>query len=681
MRILGARGALGARRTPVLLIGATVVAVLCFAGAPPADASPAAPHLARQVATASAPGDPDATFGQGGRVTTNLRFDRAIETVVQSIPLASGDVLAIVSPRLFNSFSLRRFHADGSIDVTFANGGVGGLPSLPVMAVDASGRIIVAGSTGVAPSSDVVSVRRYSASGALDQTFAGDGAAEIDRGFYEAAAALTLQSDGKPVLVVSSFSGRSLVRLDAAGVPDTSFSGDGDLPLPNGNTVGLGVRVAGQVLVASSNPGLTLHQFLSDGTPDGLFGTSGAVTVPVGSATIRRTQLPSDGRLVFAGESANDLLIGRVTKAGVLDNTFSNDGLLTTDLAPIDQLDALTVDPPGRVLVVSDDQGSGRFVSRITPGGVPDSTFGASGVQPFNGPALQQVRDIDAVPGGGILLSTSVGFAKLQATGLPNTAFGNFGVVHPGFNSPTTDFSFDTVTQPDGRIIVAGVSNDVGVVARYNANGSLDSTFGSAGLRLLTDGAGNEFVPVSLDLDATGRVVISAMGNSQWNAGGPAVLRTTFAGSLDATFGGDGIVDLPTLGSGPMAAQGDPGGGAVIAGAPSGGGTTTSIVRIAPNGAPDAGFGGTGTVTVDLGAGSDSVKGVDLTSAGEVVVLGSTSNPVVVARLTAAGVPDAAFGGGAPVVVTAPAGSAVLARELIVKPDGLVAIGGEYCFQ
>src|SRR5205085_11679112 len=108
------------------------------------------------------------------------------------------------------------------------------------------------------------------------------------------------------------------------------------------------------------------------------------------------------------------------------------------------------------------------------------------------------------------------------------------------------------VLQPDGKLVVAGFSNDltlgaVGVVARYNQDGSLDTSFGVNGKQTV----GGFSLLESLALDSQGRVIL--IGESfEGSTFGIVVARLDADGSLDSSFGTGGkltLVSDPSLGS------------------------------------------------------------------------------------------------------------------------------------
>jgi uncharacterized delta-60 repeat protein len=132
---------------------------------------------------------------------------------------------------------------------------------------------------------------------------------------------------------------------------------------------------------------------------------------------------------------------------------------------------------------------------------------------------------------------------RYNANGTLDTSFGNGGSVSNGsFSTASAGALYPvTGTANDGKIVVAGQHTGGGfVLARYNANGSLDTAFGSGGLVTTQIGASGAF---AVTIQADGRIVAAGWtrptGSSQNTF---AVARYNADGSLDSTFGSGGIV-------------------------------------------------------------------------------------------------------------------------------------------
>ncbi|MEU9106210.1 hypothetical protein AB0D54_18005 [Streptomyces xanthophaeus] len=289
---------------------------------------------------------------------------------------------------------------------------------------------------------------------------------------------------------------------------------------------------------------------------------------------------------------------------------------------------------------------------------------------------------IGAVVALGLALTVALPGAALAAPGdLDPTVGGGDGMVTTDLGS--SEAAADTVVQPDGKIVAVGgdVSDFVGNFAavRYNADGSLDTTFGDGG-RVSTDIAGGSDAADGVALQADGKIVV--VGVSENLEGGVAwftVVRYHPDGSLDTTFDGDGKAVTDFGGGGAdqgsdVVVQAD--GKIVAVGGSSPG--VFSLTRYNTHGTLDTGFDGDGKVTTNLGGpqGGSSAYDVVQQADGKLVAVGGGNGDFALARYLTNGSLDTGFGGGDGTVATN-LGGADLARSVALLPDGrLVAAGG-----
>jgi len=129
---------------------------------------------------------------------------------------------------------------------------------------------------------------------------------------------------------------------------------------------------------------------------------------------------------------------------------------------------------------------------------------------------------------------------RYNTDGTPDVSFGGgAGVVFTDF-SAGSDSGKAMAIQSDGKIVVAGQTNNDCAVARYESDGSLDTGFGTGG-RVTTDLFGGNDVCQGVAVQSDGKIVVSGTGNpgpgGQWDY---AVIRYNSDGSLDLPFGGSG---------------------------------------------------------------------------------------------------------------------------------------------
>jgi len=151
-----------------------------------------------------APGDLDTTFGSGGKVTTDSGL------VTADVAVQADGKIVVAGRDLFTSIIfLARYLANGSLDNSFGNGGivatsVGNRSYASGVAIQADGKIVVAGFSGSSSSVGSFAVVRYENNGSLDTSFDGDGKVIIDMGNFSSANDLVIQPDGKIVVVGAS---------------------------------------------------------------------------------------------------------------------------------------------------------------------------------------------------------------------------------------------------------------------------------------------------------------------------------------------------------------------------------------------------------------------------------------------------------------------------------------------
>jgi uncharacterized delta-60 repeat protein len=232
----------------------------------------------------------------------------------------------------------------------------------------------------------------------------------------------------------------------------------------------------------------------------------------------------------------------------------------------------------------------------------------------------------------GLFLALSVSIPA--APGDLDPTFGNGGkVITPGIGGIS-----DIAIQPDGKIVAVGGAR----IVRYDANGSLDSSFGTGGIVIIQLGTGIAVYANSVAIQPDGKIVVAA--ESEDFPGGQvpgfAVVRCNPNGTLDTTFGGTGIVSLGFAGGGDSVAI-QPDGKIVVCG----GDFISYVHRFNPNGALDTSFNGTGSIITP----NSSASSVALQPDGKIIVGGSErySGDTFydrIFRYNADGSPDTSFG-------------------------------------
>ncbi len=386
-----------------------------------------------------------------------------------------------------------------------------------------------------------------------------------------------------------------------------------------------------------------------DPLPSGLdpsFGTSGKASSDAFGGDRSAMALQADGKVVMVGGTFTDFVLARFNANGTLDTSFDADGKVTTDMVANEQEEALgvAIQADGKIVVV-----------------------GYTGTAGSGGPA-------------------NFAIARYNADGSLDATFGSGGKVVSGVPGN----AHAVAIQPDGRIVVAGdvsISNGADfanfAVARYNVNGTLDPSFGSAG-QLTTDFGGGTNTARNIVLQANGAMVVSGEPFGTFTGSDHTdVVRYDPTGNPDPSFGTGGKVTLNNarVGEG-LALQGD--GKLVLAGTldvtvpPVFPGTVTefALMRLNADGSPDAAF---GTVSTAISDGErDSAKAVALQSDGKIVLAGQSSNSnadFAVARYNTDGTVDTTFGNDGTLTIDF-FGFTDIAESVLVQPDGRIVLGG-----
>jgi len=388
-----------------------------------------------------------------------------------------------------------------------------------------------------------------------------------------------------------------------------------------------------------------LIEDLLEGDLDTTFGTGGKVTTQFGTSQSEAAVvvLQSDGKFVAAGYSFNgtnsDIALARYNANGSLDTTFGTGGIVTTDIGNVDNASfALAIQPADGKLIAAGSSINGTnddfAVVRYNTNGTLDNTFGTGGIVTTNfaGNSFDYIEAVALQPDGKIVAAGSLfngssflfALARYNTNGTLDDTFGIGGRVTTSFTN-VDDLARAMVLQPDGKIIVAGEADTDIVVARYNSNGTLDTTFDGDGKAITSIGLFTAAYDVALQPD--GKIVIAGEAGDGNNSDFVAA-RYESTGSLDLTFDGDGIVTTPIGSSNEIAtAISLQSNGKIIVGGFSfnGGNDDFALVRYNSNGTLDSSFGTGGKVTTDFSSSNDYALALAIQADSRVIVVGSSN--------------------------------------------------------
>ncbi len=214
---------------------------------------------------------------------------------------------------------------------------------------------------------------------------------------------------------------------------------------------------------------------------------------------LRRSAITADGKIVIVGPDFNGgSYVARLNSDGSIDVTFHGDGITTVQL-PSSNVYAVDVEilNDGKI-VVAGNVYNGNFtyfaIFRYTSTGPLDSTFGGGDgiATAFEGSGQVYLYSLAIQPNGSIVTAGEFSIGENRSfvvvrhnpDGTIDSGFGTNGAAVIGFSGPS--FGQAAAVQTDGKILLAGwnYTNNIGqfALARLNANGSIDPTFGSNGL-------------------------------------------------------------------------------------------------------------------------------------------------------------------------------------------------------
>ncbi len=193
-----------------------------------------------------------------------------------------------------------------------------------------------------------------------------------------------------------------------------------------------------------------------------------------------------------------------------------------------------------------------------------------------------------------VVLLAAASTAALAQAGRLDASFGNNGIFASNFNNDSPVFATSVALQSDGKIIVGGEAGNPGIIVRLNTNGTLDTSFASSGVFSIRFRDVQNFT-VGVAVQSDGKILAVGTGLPQ----GGQLIRLNTNGSLDTSFGTAGSVSL-TLTPAALALQSD--GKIILTGAIAGQGTRV-MTRFTAEGQVDNSFGNGGTVGLVGGAG------------------------------------------------------------------------------
>ncbi|MCE5228798.1 delta-60 repeat domain-containing protein [bacterium] len=613
---------------------------------------------------------------------------------------------------------IARLNTDGSIDPEFLGTGANGW--VDAIAVQPDGKIVVGGSFSSINGKESHKIARLQANGLVDNSF--DGVPGADRSVF----ALALQPDGK-IIAAGEYTGydgeahNRIVRLNASGSLDGSFV---DNIGPSSNITALKLQADGKILLGgyfqyyNGGPIGRVVRLNPNGSLDTTFNAGDGA-----DDYINAIETQPDGRILVVGSFMNfdgtiRSRIARLELTGALDATF-------IDTQTSDTICAVALQPDGKIVIGGDFTavgGAGRnHIARLNADGSPDTTFFAYYYNPLIAGEGFQPHAAVVRPDGRIILAGD-NFATdtddkwqhvriVNADGsyagavqfplpnlrIPNMMFVNAVALYPdgrmlvagkflmvqgvqryGIARLRPDFSVDITfyaemldtnivsamaIQPDGKILIGGSFDYVGIyyrhnIARLNTDGSLDATF--------DPGDGADYPVNSFSIQPDGKIFVGGSFTRYHNEFHSHLVRVNPDGSPDNSFwiysGPDGQVNSIIL---------LPGGKVLVGGmfTTFNGMPRNHVARLNANGSHDLTF---GTSQIYDREPNGRVESMALQADGKIMIGGNfldynRSGRNYIARLNEDGSVDAAFNN---------SNFQDAIRGITVQPDGKIIAGG-----
>jgi uncharacterized delta-60 repeat protein len=669
------------------------------------------------LARFNADGSLDNSFGVNGFLTTDFfgSDDWPYAIAIQS----NGTIIVAGQAYNPNSssydFGLAAYTTNGSLDASFGTGGLqttdffGNQDQGVAIAIQSDGKIVVAGQV-YNPGGTYYDfgLARYNTDGSPDADFDTDGKLTTDFFNYtDYAFAIAIQSDGKIVVAgqagdyVSNNDDFALARYNTDGTLDASFDGDGKQTtgfFSGGydQAVAIAIQSDGNIVAAGKavnnatfNSDFALARYTNNGSLDITFGTGGKLTTDFFSDydVASAIAIQSDGKIIALGEAYNntirnsDFALARYNTNGSMDNRFDRDGKLAGYYAAgMGEFVAIAVQNDGKIITAGYAYNSSNNVdfvlARFNADGMLDKTFNRTGRQTIDYSGNDDYLQAIAIQNDGKIVVA--GYSKKPDPSDPESYLADFALarINPNgsldnkFNrsgKQITDFfggideAYSIVIQSDGKIVVAGGTentNETPVdfgLARYNTNGSLDGTFGTAG-KQTTDFAGNDDNGYALVIQNDGKIVVAGTTYNNTTNNDFGLARYTTNGTLDVDFDGDGRQTADFFSSYDyalaVALQGDK---IVVAGQVFNTNGTRYDFGLArfntTDGSLDASFGDNGKQSTDFFEDDDYAYDMALQTDNKIVIVGGVVNTgnntfdFGLSRYTADGVLDVSFDG------------------------------------
>lgn len=379
-----------------------------------------------------------------------------------------------------------------------------------------------------------------------------------------------------------------LLTMAQAGSFDTSFALTGKKTLYVQEEMTRSNRIAalpdGSILTAGYSysqdygggafSGVFVNKHLENGDTDTSFGNNGTVyfsNYAAANSLISALKVQPDGKIVLSGAISGQAEVRRLNTDGSPDSSFGNNGIVSIGL---NYVGCMALAPDGKIVVIG-QYWNGEInvyeLHRYNADGSTDTTFGDNGVVHADVTSYKFDLALDVavqpdykivVAGKSYLTLENAVICRFNESGSFDTGFADNGVAIIALSPDAGNGTFERVAlQPDGKIVAAGYAlglygtggyNSTNpAVVRLNANGSIDTAFGTNGEVILPTifNANDQFN--ALHLQSDGKILAGGSASYPY----PYVrsqfylVRLSTTGAVDTGFGTEGRLLFDFTGS------------------------------------------------------------------------------------------------------------------------------------
>ncbi len=334
----------------------------------------------------------------------------------------------------------------------------------------------------------------------------------------------------------------------------------------------MAMQADGKIVTAGAAHNNSVYHFQvarynSDGSLDNSFGNNGAVYTEISFISEASCLvIQPDGKIVVAGTyytgdfvNIYHAAIVRYKTNGDLDSSFGTNGIVMAELDFSESVSDVVLQSDGKIVIgggiatISQIAVKQFMLARYTASGTLDNTFGTNGVARATITPYSEIKDIalqadgKIVAGGQQGTPSPIGFpddinfavARFDAQGILDPNFGNGGTVVTNVAIATSDVISAIALQADGKILAAGNWLDTVAMVRYNADGTLDQSFGTNGKAVHSGYP----TPLKMITAADGKIITASTVPYDIEDGGDFITTRYLAnGSIDNSFGTNGAI-------------------------------------------------------------------------------------------------------------------------------------------